>query len=88
MDTSYLHLLLSLVKLSAHSASTALPALNAGVLAAITIRVPSLDEQHAIAAILLDASTEIDNLVAERDKAELIRQGMAQDLLTGKVRLV
>ena len=54
----------------------------------LLLDLPELVEQRAIAAALTDASTEIDNLVAEREKAELIRQGMAQDLLTGKVRLV
>lgn len=88
VDTSFLHFLLSLIKLSAHSASTALPALNGSTLAKIAIQIPSVDEQRAIASVLVGASAEIDALVAQRDKAELIRQGMAQDLLTGKVRLV
>ena len=49
---------------------------------------PAVEEQTAIADVLDDLGNEIDALVLERDKAELIRQGMAQDLLSGKVRLV
>ena len=62
--------------------------LHAKDLADLAITYPSLDEQHAIAGMLADASAEIDAVVVQRDKAELIRQGMAQDLLSGKVRLV
>ena len=62
--------------------------LHAKDLAGLTVTFPPLDEQRAIAAVLSDINAEIDVLVAERDKAELLRQGMAQDLLSGKVRLI
>ena len=52
------------------------------------VLVPAVDEQRAIGTVLGEMDAEIDALVGQRDKAELIRQGMAQDLLTGKVRLV
>jgi len=49
---------------------------------------PSLDEQIAIAEILSDMDAEIAALDAEAEKARTIKQGMMQNLLTGKVRLV
>ncbi len=49
---------------------------------------PSLDEQVAIAEILSDMDAEIAALEAEAEKARGIKQGMMQNLLTGKVRLV
>ncbi len=48
---------------------------------------PSLPEQKAIAQILSDMDTEIESLEQKRDKYKAIKQGMMQELLTGKRRL-
>ncbi len=54
----------------------------------IEINVPNdIAEQSAIAAVLSDMDTEIAALVQRRDKTIAIKQGMMQQLLTGKVRL-
>ena len=42
----------------------------------------------AIAAVLSDMDTEIAALEHRRDKTIAIKQGMMQQLLTGKVRLL
>ena len=47
-----------------------------------------LAEQTAIAAVLSDMDAEIAALEARRDKTRLLKQGMMQELLTGRVRLV
>ena len=53
------------------------------------LSVPSDEnEQTAIAAILSDMDAEIDTLEQRRDKARALKQGMMQQLLTGRVRLV
>ena len=44
-------------------------------------------EQKAIAQILSDMDTEIATLEAKRDKYKQVKQGMMQELLTGKTRL-
>lgn len=54
----------------------------------ITIPVPSIPEQSAIAAILSDMDTEIATLETKLTKARQIKQGMMQELLTGRIRLV
>ena len=46
------------------------------------------EEQKAISRILSDMDAEIAALEQRRDKARTIKQGMMQELLTGKVRLV
>lgn len=51
------------------------------------LMLPSLKEQEAIAQVLWDVDGEIDALVAQREKAELVKQGMMQELLSGRVRL-
>ena len=48
----------------------------------------SPDEQTAIAAVLSDMDAEIVALEARRDKTRLLKQGMMQELLTGKTRLI
>jgi type I restriction enzyme S subunit len=49
---------------------------------------PTLPEQTAIAAILSDMDAELAALEAKLAKARQIKQGMMQELLTGKTRLV
>jgi type I restriction enzyme S subunit len=46
------------------------------------------EEQSAIAAILSDMDAEIAALEQRRDKTHDLKQGMMQELLTGKTRLV
>ena len=46
------------------------------------------DEQSAIAAVLSDMDAEIAALEAKRDKTRALKQGMMQELLTGRIRLV
>lgn len=48
---------------------------------------PTLAEQRAIATVLSDMDAELAALSREKAKAEQIKQGMMQDLLTGRVRL-
>lgn len=57
-------------------------------LAKLIVRTPpTLAEQKAIAAVLSDMDAEIAALEAKRAKYERIKQGMMQELLTGKTRL-
>ena len=45
-------------------------------------------EQIAIAAVLSDMDAEIAALEAQRDKTRALKQGMMQELLTGRIRLI
>ena len=49
---------------------------------------PTLAEQTAIAAILSDMDAEIEALEEKRDKYKAVKQGMMQELLTGRIRLI
>lgn len=49
---------------------------------------PSLNEQTAIASILSDMDAEIEQLEKKLTKYRLIKQGMMQELLTGRIRLL
>jgi len=54
----------------------------------IRIRLPDPPEQRAIAAVLSDMDAEIAALERRRDKTRALKQGMMQELLTGKTRLL
>ena len=62
--------------------------INSRNLAQVQIDLPTLAEQRAIATILFDMDAEIAALERRRDKTSAIKQGMMQQLLTGRVRLV
>lgn len=52
------------------------------------IKLPTKEEQTAIASILSDMDNEIEALEQKLEKTRQIKQGMMQQLLTGKIRLV
>lgn len=54
----------------------------------IPLPLPSLLEQQAIASVLSDMDAEIKALEGRLFKARLLKQGMMQELLTGRTRLV
>ncbi len=47
-----------------------------------------LTEQTAIATILSDMDAEIADLETQLDKSHALKQGMMQELLTGRIRLL
>ena len=54
----------------------------------LILPVPSLPEQAAIATALSDMDTELAALEQRRDKTRALKQGMMQELLTGRTRLL
>jgi len=56
--------------------------------AEIVLPLPSVAEQRAIAAVLSDMDSEIVALEQRMDKTNKIKQGMMQQLLTGRIRLI
>ena len=54
----------------------------------LEVNLPEFSEQKAIASVLSDMDAEIAALEQRRDKTRAIKQGMMQQLLTGKVRLL
>ncbi|MBT6176842.1 MAG: hypothetical protein HOI23_06305 [Deltaproteobacteria bacterium] len=58
------------------------------VLLRTPIRIPHIDEQNAIADILFDMDAEIATLEAKLTKIRQIKQGMMQELITGRIRLI
>lgn len=73
----------------AMAAGSSVKNLNKEKVANVILFAPqSLAEQRAIATILTKMDNEITALEAKRAKYEAIKQGMMQQLLTGKLRLI
>ncbi len=62
--------------------------ISQGKFRSMTIQVPPIPEQTAIAAVLSDMDAELAALEARRAKTRDLKQGMMQELLTGRIRLL
>ncbi|MBN8504341.1 MAG: restriction endonuclease subunit S [Burkholderiales bacterium] len=72
-----------------NSQASALTNINQKIADAIPIQMPpTLGEQTAIATVLSDMEANLVALEARRDKTRALKQGMMQELLTGRTRLV
>jgi type I restriction enzyme S subunit len=54
----------------------------------LKLKLPVITEQAAIATVLSDMDTEITSLESRLAKTHELKQGMMQELLTGRTRLV
>ncbi|WP_404360208.1 restriction endonuclease subunit S [Methylotuvimicrobium sp. KM1] len=64
------------------------PAINSGDVRQLKVQIGGVEEQTAIATILSDMDEEIQALQQRLNKTRQIKQGMMQELLTGKTRLL
>ncbi len=89
-DNEFIYYLMGTLKNQLHqnaNGSTFLE-ISPGRLKQIEIAVPEKAEQTRIAQILSDFDTEIEALEKKLDKYKMLKQGMMQNLLTGKIRLI
>lgn len=91
VDAEFLYYLLQMQRggfISLCGGSTFLE-IGKGQLVRYEVVIPhALPEQTAIATILSDMDAELAALEARRDKTRALKQGMMQELLTGRTRLV
>lgn len=78
----------SFVELASTAYGTHMPRSDWKVVKEFELRVPEPEEQTAIATVLSDMDAELAALEAKLDKTRLLKQGMMQELLTGRTRLV
>ena len=73
-----------------HSLQFAIPMkINLGQISDIRVRIPAEESEiKAIITMLNDMGSEIKRLEQKLNKYKLLKQGMMEELLTGKVRLV
>lgn len=77
-----------LQKVSDRSGGTTHKRVSRGALGRIQFELPPLPEQTAIAAVLTDMDAELAALEQRLAKTRTLKQGMMQELLTGRTRLL
>ncbi len=90
-DSGFLHEIVQsdrFIEAASISYGTHMPRADWKVMRNFEVRLPQVREQRAIATVLSDMDAEIAALERRRDKTRAIKQGMMQQLLTGRVRLV
>lgn len=70
-----------------YNEASGVPSLNAHTIENVLATLPNLEEQTAIASILSDMDDELEALEQKLAKVRNIKQGMMQQLLTGRIRL-
>jgi type I restriction enzyme S subunit len=71
-----------------YNEASGVPSLNGRTIERIEIGCPDAKEQTAIATALSDMDTDLTALESRLAKTRAIKQGMMQELLTGRTRLV
>lgn len=76
------------IEVASSAYGTHMPRSDWNVVKNYELGLPSISEQTAIAAILSDMDAELAALETKLAKARQLKQGMMQELLTGRIRLV
>ena len=71
-----------------YSVGTKVSGISKSNIPKLTLSFPSIPEQIGIAEALTEMDEELVALEARRDKTHALKQGMMQELLTGRTRLV
>ena len=64
------------------------PGINGNEYSQLSLSLPALPEQAAIAEVLSEMDAELAGLEQRREKTRALKQAMMQALLTGRTRLV
>lgn len=83
---SFVALLLKFMRLERFDAATSVPTLNRNVVHPLPVALPPADEQERIVAQVATFDDAAATEVIALDKLRLLRAGLLDDLLTGRVR--
>ena len=84
----FIYYLYVYLKLERFGTGSGVPTLNRNDVHTYQVPLPPFLEQQAITEVLSDMDAEIVALEQRRDKTRALKQGMMQELLTGKTRLL
>lgn len=88
-DAKFIYYMFKLIDWYSYNEASGVPSLNAKTIELIEKNFPmNKTEQTRIAQILSDMDNEIQELEKQLEKYKMLKQGMMQSLLTGKIRLV
>jgi len=86
-NAKFLYYRFCLIDWMQYNEASGVPSLNAKTIESIEVQIPSGEEQQSIALLLSDMDAEIAALEEKLEKTLLLKQGMMQELLTGRIRL-
>ncbi|MCE0508974.1 restriction endonuclease subunit S [Microbacterium sp. KKR3/1] len=86
-DARFLYYVCATIDWVSLSEATGVPSLTGTRIESVEILLPERREQQAIAAVVHDADSEIVALERRLESTRAIKQGMMQELLTGRTRL-
>ncbi len=87
-DAKFIFYIFNLIDWYSYNEASGVPSLNAKTIEMIEKGFPvTKAEQTRIAKIISDMDIEIEELEKKLEKYKMIKQGMMQNLLTGKIRL-
>ena len=85
----FLYYALTFIELWRIADTTSIPQINNKHIIPLVVALPpTKTEQEAIATILSDMDAEIAALETKLTKTRHLKQGMMQELLTGRIRLI
>jgi len=87
-DAKFVFYKFTMIRWRSYNEASGVPSLNARTIENIEIQSPPLPEQIAIAAVLTDMDAELALLTQRLAKTRALKQGMMQELLTGRTRLI
>ena len=87
-DAKFIFYKFTMIRWRSYNEASGVPSLNAKTIENIEIEIPTLAEQTAIAEVLTDMDAELAALEQRRAKTRALKQGMMQELLTGRTRLL
>lgn len=88
-SAKYIYYSFLLIDWYSYNEASGVPSLNAKTIEKISIYLPpTSSEQQNIVNVLSNIDSSIEMLVVKQKKATLLKQGMMQELLTGKTRLI
>lgn len=87
-DPRFIYYLYGAIGFDRFATGSGVPTLNRNDVHAFRVAVPEPPEQRSIAAVLSDMDAELVALETRREKTRAIKQGMMQELLSGRTRLV
>jgi type I restriction enzyme S subunit len=86
-DVRFGALFLRSLRLERFDAATSVPTLNRNFVHPLRVAIPPLEEQHRIVAVAGAAEARIGEEERTAQKLRLLKEGLMDDLLTGRVRV-
>jgi type I restriction enzyme S subunit len=83
----FVYIVFQSIKWRGYSEATGVPSLSKNIIEPINIPLPTLDEQVKISNILSSIDSKLEVLSEKKTYYQELKQGLMQQLLTGKIRV-